>query len=64
MGAFFATAAPQLGNPAGDQVSEENMNPAFSDEDLARRRSASRRLGWLLGAAVLVIYIIGLFIKR
>lgn len=37
---------------------------AFSDEDLARRRSASRRLGWLLGAAVLVIYIIGLFIKR
>jgi len=36
----------------------------FSDEDLARRRTASRRLGWLLGAAVLVIYIIGLFIKR
>lgn len=40
------------------------MNQAFSGEDLARRRSASRRLGWLLAAAVLAIYILGLFIKR
>jgi len=40
------------------------MTPAFSDADLARRRTASRRLGWLLGAVVLVIYLIGLFIKR
>ena len=40
------------------------MTPAFSDADLTRRRAASRRLGWLLGAVVLVIYLIGLFIKR
>jgi len=40
------------------------MNLPFSEEDLARRRTASRRLGWLLGAAVLAIYLIGLFIKR
>lgn len=40
------------------------MNLPFSEEDLARRRAASRRLGWLLGAAVLLIYLVGLFIKR
>jgi hypothetical protein len=40
------------------------MNLPFSEEDLARRRNASRRLGWLLGAAVLIIYLAGLFIKR
>lgn len=40
------------------------MTPAFTDADLARRRAASRRLGWQLGAVVLVIYLIGLFIKR
>ena len=45
-------------------MSEEHMTPAFTDADLARRRAASRRLGWLLGAIVLVIYLIGLFIKR
>lgn len=40
------------------------MGQPFSGEDLERRRSAARRLGWLLGAAVLAIYLIGLFIKR
>lgn len=40
------------------------MSAVFSDADLARRRAASRRLGWLLGAAVLALYLIGLFIKR
>jgi len=40
------------------------MDQAFSDQDLERRRSASRRLGWLLGLAVIAIYIVGLFIKR
>jgi hypothetical protein len=45
-------------------MSENNTPPAFSDADLQRRRAASRRLGWLLGAVVLVIYLIGLFIKR
>jgi len=43
---------------------EPNVNQAFSESDLERRRAASRRLGWLLGAVVLAIYIIGLFIKR
>lgn len=45
-------------------MSENEMNPAFSEADLARRRRASRRLGWLLGAAVLALYLIGLLIKR
>jgi hypothetical protein len=45
-------------------MNQEHMTPAFTDADLARRRAASRRLGWLLGTFVLVIYIIGLFIKR
>ncbi len=40
------------------------MNQAFSEQDLERRRTASRRLGWLLGIAVIAIYVIGLFIKR
>ena len=34
------------------------------EQDLERRRAASRRLGWLLGIAVIAIYVIGLFIKR
>ncbi|NTV71932.1 MAG: hypothetical protein HGA71_17515 [Azonexaceae bacterium] len=45
-------------------MSDEHLTPAFTDADLAHRRAASRRLGWLLGAIVLVIYLIGLFIKR
>ena len=40
------------------------MDKNFSPDDIARRRSAARRLGWLLGAAALALYIIGLFIKR
>ncbi len=40
------------------------MEQPFSNEDLARRRAASRRLGWLIGAAVLLLYLAGLFIKR
>ena len=36
----------------------------FSADELARRRAASRRLGWLLGGFVLALYVIGLFIKR
>ena len=45
-------------------MNEDAMNQPFSGPDLERRRSAARRLGWLLGAAVLVIYLLGLFIKR
>jgi len=40
------------------------MNEAFSRQDLERRRNAARRLGWVLGIAVLAIYILGLFVKR
>ena len=36
----------------------------FSSADLERRRPASRRLGWLIGLIVLLVYIAGLFIKR
>ncbi len=42
----------------------QTAQPAFSAADLARRRSASCRLAWLLGAVVLAIYLVGLFIKR
>ena len=36
----------------------------FGSADLERRRTASRRLGWLIGLIVLLVYIAGLFIKR
>jgi len=36
----------------------------FSNADLERRRVASRRLGWLIGAIALLFYVVGLFIKR
>ena len=36
----------------------------FTPDDLARRRTASRRLGWGLGAAALALYILGFFIQR
>ena len=40
------------------------MDNAFSPEDLARRRSQSKRLAWLFGAVVLLLYIAGFFLKR
>jgi hypothetical protein len=36
----------------------------FTDDELARRRAASRRLAWALGAGVLALYVIGFFIQR
>lgn len=41
-----------------------NAGTPFSAEELARRRAGARRLAWLLGAVVLAIYVVGLFIKR
>jgi hypothetical protein len=38
--------------------------PVFSAAELERRRSAARRLGWLLGGIVLALYLIGLLIER
>jgi hypothetical protein len=40
------------------------MVTQFSNADLARRRSLNRRLGWALGAAALLLYLIGFFIQR
>lgn len=40
------------------------MSQAFSADDLEKRRSASRKLGWGLGLAVLSLYVIGFFIQR
>jgi hypothetical protein len=40
------------------------MNAQFSAAELARRRAASRRLGWALGAVVLALYLLGFFIQR
>lgn len=40
------------------------MDNTFSPEELARRRSQSKRLAWLIGGAVLLLYIAGFFLKR
>lgn len=40
------------------------MDNAFSPEDLARRRSRSARLAWLIGGAVMLLYIAGFFLQR
>jgi hypothetical protein len=40
------------------------MNAQFTDDELARRRAASRKLGWALGALVLTLYVLGFFIQR
>lgn len=40
------------------------MDNAFSPEDLARRRDQSKRLAWLIGGAVLLLYIAGFFLQR
>ncbi len=32
------------------------MNPSWSDSELARRRAASRRLAWAIGAVALCLY--------
>ncbi len=40
------------------------MEQPFSSADLEKRRAASRRLGWLIAAVALLLYVAGLFIKR
>jgi hypothetical protein len=40
------------------------MNAPFAEADLQQRRTASRRLAWIIGAAVLALYVIGFFVKR
>ncbi|MEW6165540.1 MAG: hypothetical protein AB1642_10800 [Pseudomonadota bacterium] len=36
----------------------------LSGAELDRRRAASRKLGWALGAVVLAFYLLGFFIQR
>jgi hypothetical protein len=36
----------------------------MSPEELARRRAGARRLAWVLGLAVFVLYALGMFFKR
>lgn len=36
----------------------------FTDDELARRRAAGRKLAWALGTLVLALYILGFFIQR
>jgi len=38
--------------------------PQINVEELARRRASARRVAWLLGAGVLLLYIVGFFVKR
>jgi hypothetical protein len=40
------------------------MSTLLSEDELARRRSTSRRLAWALGAVVITLYVIGFFIQR
>ena len=40
------------------------MEQPFSNEDLEKRRASSRRFAWLIAAAALILYLIGLFIRR
>jgi len=40
------------------------MDDPFNSADLDKRRTASRRLGWLIAAVALLLYVAGLFIKR
>ena len=40
------------------------MSEPFSADELARRRAKSRRLAWLLGGVVALLYLAGMFIKR
>lgn len=40
------------------------MEPAFSPTDLARRQQQARKLAWLIGGAVLLLYLAGFFLQR
>ena len=61
MGTQLAAAASQLGSPAAGEM---NVSAPYTDDELQRRRSASRRLAWMLGLVVLTIYALGFFIQR
>ena len=67
MGAPVATTTSFVGNPTGDQMNpsmHKDGEATFSPEELMRRRQASRRLAWILGAAALAFYLAGFLLKR
>jgi hypothetical protein len=73
MGSFLAATAPFLGNSAAHQMKAptarkgdfEMASPnGFTPEELDRRRAASRRLAWVLGASALAIYLLGFVYYR
>ena len=41
-----------------------NGPAAAAGDELAARRTRTSRMAWLLGAFVVALYVIGLFIKR
>jgi hypothetical protein len=51
-------------NPSMHKDGEANTGATFSPEELMRRRQASRRLAWILGAAALAFYLAGFLLKR
>lgn len=46
------------------EPSTMHTQASYSPDELARRSASSKRMAWLLGAAVLAIYLVGLFFKR
>jgi hypothetical protein len=68
MGIAFAATASQLGSSAAGSLRQGRKRSMdqqpFSNADLERRRAASRRLAWLIGAVAVLVYVVGLFIKR
>jgi len=40
------------------------MGTEFTEAEVAQRRANARRMAWLIGAAVLALYVIGFFVKR
>jgi hypothetical protein len=51
-------------NPSLHKDGAAHAAATFSPEELMRRRQASRRLAWLLGAAALAFYLAGFLLKR
>lgn len=45
-------------------MSQPQALPAFTEAELTRRRVVARRTAWALGALVLAIYILGMFVTR
>jgi hypothetical protein len=60
MAAQFAAAASFLGSPAGGQV----MMATQHETQQAGHSNRNARLGWILAAIAILLYVGGLFIQR